>query len=386
MWGRQSRSLRHAEREEIWQHYRAGRSLRRIAQLLSRNASSVAALVKARGGVVPAVSRRSARALTLQDREQISRGLAAGESLRQIARGLGRPASTVSREVERNGGRERYRAVVADETTWQRAKRPKTCRLARSRRLRVLVASKLQRQWSPQQIAQWLKLEYAHAPELQVSHETIYRTLFIQARGALKKELTAHLRSQRLIRRAQRAAGVSQGRGQIKEAISIRERPAEVEDRAIPGHWEGDLICGANNSQVATLVERHSRFVMLVKLNGKASPDVVRALARRMKRLPTTLKGSLTWDRGSELAAHAKFTVATDMAVYFCDPRSPWQRGSNENTNGLLRQYLPRNVDLSTFSQAQLDAIALRLNQRPRQTLKYRTPAFKLDQAVAMTG
>lgn len=382
MWGRQSRALRHAEREEIWRRFRAGESLRQIARGLGRNASSVAELVNARGGVAPASAGRSARALTLQDRERVSRGLAAGESLRAIARALGRPVSTLSREVKRNGGRERYRAVIADETTWLRARRPKRCRLACSARLRILVASKLRLEWSPNQIAQWLKLEYAQEPELRVSHETIYRTLFIQARGVLKQELMAHLRSQRQVRRSLRAAAVPPGRGQIKDAVSISARPAAVEDRAVPGHWEGDLLCGAANSQVATLVERYSRFVMLVKLDGKASQGVVQALARRMKRLPATLRGSLTWDRGSEMAAHATFTIATDMAVYFCDPRSPWQRGSNENTNGLLRQYLPRNVDLSTFTQAQLDAIALRLNQRPRQTLEYRTPAFKLAQAL----
>jgi len=378
----QSRTLLQAERQEVWRRFRAGESLRQIARGLARNASSVGDLVKARGGVAPAVSSRSARALTLQDREQISRGLAAGQSLRRIAGELGRPPSTVSREVARNGGRGRYRAVLADEHAWRQARRPKVCRLARSARLRHLVASRLRLDWSPTQIARWLKLEYAHEPELQVSHETIYRTLFIQARGALKKELMGHLRSQRKIRRSRRAALVPPGRGQIKDAVSIRVRPAEIEDRAVPGHWEGDLICGADNSYVGTLVERHSRFVMLVKLAGKDTHSVVRALTRRMKRLPTTLKRSLTWDRGSEMASHTAFTLATDMAVYFCDPHSPWQRGSNENTNGLLRQYLPRNVDLSLFSQAQLDAISLRLNQRPRETLEFRTPAFKLAQAL----
>lgn len=378
------RSLRlsQAERQEVWRRFRAGESLRQIARGMARNASSVTDLVKQRGGVAPMASRRSERALTLHEREHISRGIVAEHSFRQIARELGRPPSTVSREVRRHGGRQRYRATLADERAWQRARRPKVCRLARSARLRHLVASRLRQDWSPNQIAAWLKLEHPHEPELQVSHETIYRTLFIQARGALKKELMEHLRSQRQIRRSRLAERVPQGRGQIPGAVSISERPPQIEDRAVPGHWEGDLICGANNSYVGTLVERHSRFVMLVKLTGKDTQTVVSALTRRMKRLPTTLKGSLTWDRGAEMTSHAAFTLATDMAVYFCDPRSPWQRGSNENTNGLLRQYLPRNADLSTFTQAQLDVISSRLNQRPRQTLGFRTPAFTLDQAL----
>jgi len=378
------RSLRlgQAERQEIWRRFREGESLRQIARGLARNASSVTDLVNARGGVAPVASRRSARALTVQDREQISRGVAMGQSLRHIASEVGRSASTISREVQRNGGRQHYLATLAEERAWRQARRPKECRLAHSPRLRHLVASRLRQDWSPQQIAAWLKQDYTDEPELHVSHETIYRTLFIQARGALKKELTAHLRWQRKSRRSQRAARVPPGRGQIKDAVSIRQRPAEIEDRAVPGHWEGDLICGANNSYVGTLVERHSRFVMLVKLRGKDTQSVVRALTRRMKRLPATLKQSLTWDRGTEMASHATFTIDTQIAVYFCDPHSPWQRGSNENTNGLLRQYLPRNGDLSTFTQAQLDAISLKLNQRPRQTLEFRTPAYKLEQAL----
>lgn len=377
-----ARTLSHAERQEIWRRFRAGESLRQIARGLARNASSVTDLVKTRGGVAPIAARRSERTLTLHDREHISRGLVAGHSFRQMARELGRPTSTISREVARHGGRQRYRAVLADERAWRRARRPKHCRLARSPRLRHLVASRLQQDWSPNQIAEWLKLEHPHEPERRVSHETIYRSLFIQARGVLKKELMGHLRSQRQIRRSRLAERVPEGRGKIPNLVSISERPAAIEDRAVPGHWEGDLICGANNSYVGTLVERHSRFVMLVKLAGKDTHTVVSALARRMKRLPATLRGSLTWDRGAEMTAHARFTLATDMAVYFCDPRSPWQRGSNENTNGLLRQYLSRKADLSTFTQAQLDAISRRLNQRPRETLGFRTPAFTLDKAL----
>jgi IS30 family transposase len=272
--------------------------------------------------------------------------------------------------------------VLADERAWRSARRPKPCRLATLPGLRREVAARLEQDFSPKQIAASLKLDYPEQPDLQVSHETIYRSLFIQARGVLRKELAAHLRSQRTTRRSKKAPATATGHGQIKDAISIRERPAEVEDRAVPGHWEGDLIYGAQNSYVATLVERHSRFVMLVKVNGKDTKTVTRALASKVKKLPVALKRSLTWDRGTEMADHAKFTVATDVKVYFCDPRSPWQRGSNENTNGLLRQYLPRESILSDLTQAELDKIALRLNIRPRETLGFRTPAFKLKQAL----
>lgn len=382
MWGRrQSRSLRHGEREEVWRLYRLGLPLRAIGRELGRDSSSVTAMVNRRGGVSPGMARRRACALTSCDRERISRGLASGDSLRAIARALDRPPSTISREVRRNGGREKYRALFADERAWERAQRPKVCRLSASPVLRDEVASLLRLKWSPSQIAGWLKLAYPDQPERQVSHETIYRTLFIQSRGAFNKELTTFLRSQRTVRRAKAANRAPPGRGQIKGAVSIRERPAEADDRAVPGHWEGDLIFGARKSYVGTLVERSSRFVMLIKLDGKDTHTVVDALARHMQRLPATLKRSLTWDRGSEIAAHAKFTMATDIRVYLCDPKSPWQRGSNENTNGLLRQYLPRNTDIN-LSQDELDAIALELNQRPRQTLGFRTPAFKLNEAL----
>lgn len=370
------------ERRELWTRFKAGESLRQIARGLARDASAVGYIVKARGGVAPVPGTRSARALSLSEREAISRGLSAGRSFRQIGGQLGRAPSTISREVARHDGRDRYRAVRADERAWASAKRPKTCKLVGRAGLRRQVAAKLKQEWSPTQIAQWLKLEYPNQADMQVSHEAIYRTLFIQARGALKKELMAHLRSHRTMRRAARASSVPQGRGQIKDAVSIRERPAEIEDRALPGHWEGDLIAGANHSHVATLVERHTRFVMLVKVKGKDTTSVVAALSRRVKRLPQTLRKSLTWDRGMEMASHATFSMATDMAVYFCDPHSPWQRGSNENTNGLLRQYLARDADLSLFSQAKLDAIARRLNQRPRETLRFRTPAHRLNQAL----
>jgi IS30 family transposase len=378
--------LTRPEKKALWEHWKSGQSIPEIARSLQRHASSIRETVASYGGIAPAPRQRSERVLSLADREQISRGLAAGESYRQIGLQLGRATSTVSREVVRNGGRTSYRAVRADTRAWMAAKRPKPCRMAVSTALRDTVAEKLSMDWSPTQIGAWLKLEHPDQPSLRVSHETIYRTLFIQARGALRKELSAHLRSQRTLRRAQLAPAVPPGRGQIKDAVTIRERPAEAQDRAVPGHWEGDLIVGANNSYVSTLVERHTRFVMLVKVKGKDTQSVVGALAKKVKTLPEALRKSLTWDRGTEMAAHKDFTVATDVKVYFCDPRSPWQRGSNENTNGLLRQYLPRNKDLSVFSQRRLDEIAQQLNERPRQTLGWRSPAGKLADCVAMTG
>jgi IS30 family transposase len=312
--------------------------------------------------------------------------MAASKSMRTIAAALKRAPSTVSREIARNGGREAYRADAADTAAWAYARRPKRCRLARNGRLRRVVTKKLQLEWSPEQISGWLKQEYPDVLDMQISHETIYRSLFIQARGVLKKELLGHLRSRRTIRRSRHATLRKQSRGQIVDAISIRERPAEVEDRAIPGHWEGDLIAGTHNSHIATLVERQSRFTMLVKVDGKTSPEVVRALIRKVRRLPKELKKSLTWDRGHEMAHHKDFSIATNVDVYFCDPRSPWQRGTNENTSRLLRQYLPKRSDLSEHSQVDLNKIALRLNQRPRKTLGFRCPADKLDEIVASTG
>jgi len=330
------------------------------------------------GGIAPNVRRRAALALRLAEREEISRGLAAGRSIRQIACDLGRAPSTVSREVRRNGGNQGYRANRAEQRAWDRALRPKACRLARQAPLRWRVAQKLAQQWSPEQIAGWLRQQYSTDPDMQLSHETIYRSLFIQARGVLKKELMAHLRTKRQLRQAK--GGVTKcGLGQIVDTVSIRERPAEAEDRAVPGHWEGDLLCGSNHSHIVTLVERSSRFAMLLKVPSRETATVVGALTKHIGKLPTELRRSLTWDRGKEMAAHKAFTVATDVQVYFCDPRSPWQRGSNENTNGLLRQYFPKGTDLSTFSQAHLNKIALRLNQRPRKTLGFETPADRLN-------
>ena len=345
-----------------------------------------AVLVIAAWRIVPAIRRRSLRTLTLPEREEISRGIASGLSIREIARGLQRATSTVSREVTRHGGPPLYRASEADDQAWKSALRPRPCLLARHRKLRTIVASKLIVDWSPEQISGWLKIQYPNNESMRVSHETIYRSLFIQARGVLKKELVQHLRSKRCIRRSVHARAGGKSHGQIVDAISIRERPAEIEDRAIPGHWEGDLLAGTRNSHIATLVERHSRFTILVKVPSKDTTTVVAALSRQVRKLPASLRRSLTWDRGLEMAKQKSFTVATKVKVYFCDPQSPWQRGTNENTNGLLRQYLPKKTDLSGYSQADLDKVALRLNQRPRKTLGFETPANKLQASVASTG
>ena len=352
------------QRVEVWRRWKAGESLHAIGRALGKNNVVIHLLLKRHGGIAPPIHRRSPSSLTLAEREDISRGIACGSSIRGIAQGLHRCASTISREV---------------------ALRPKPCLLATHTALREIVASKLMQDWSREQISGWLKWQFPKDEGLRVSHETIYRSLFLQARGALKKELIQHLRSQRRIRRSRHSSVHGHSQGKIVDAISIRERPAEVEDRAIPGHWEGDLLRGARNSHVATLVERHSRFCMLVKVPGKDTTTVVAALSRHVRTLPATLRRSLTWDRGLEMAQHKSFTMATDVQVYFCDPQSPWQRGSNENTNGLLRQYLPKKADLSCYSQSDLDEIALRLNQRPRKTLGFETPADRLQASVAST-
>jgi IS30 family transposase len=373
------------EKSNIWSRWKAGQSLHEIGRAFDKPHSSIRCLLLPRGGIPPAARRRSRLALTLGEREDISRGIASGSPLREIARRLDRAASTVSREISRHGGGPAYRAHVADDHAWDSALRPKKCLLAVNRKLRNIVASKLILDWSPEQISGWLKTQYPNDESLRVSHETIYRSLFIQARGVLKKELMDHLRSKRRMRRSQHSHIFRDSRGQIVDAISIRERPAEVEDRAIPGHWEGDLLSGAKNSYIATLVERHSRFAMLIKVPSKETEAVVAALSQHVRKLPVTLRRSLTWDRGLEMAKHKEFTVATNVQVYFCDPQSPWQRGSNENTNLLLRQYFPRGTDLSGYSQAQLNQVALRLNQRPRKTLGFETPASKLHASVAST-
>jgi IS30 family transposase len=371
-----------AQKAELWERWKSGSSAAAISRALDRrNKTGVLRIVTLHGGIAPAPHRRALAALRLEEREEISRGIAVGQSIRQIALGLGRAPSTVSRELRRNGGRQCYRANQADMRAWERALRPKPCRLALHRELRWRVAQKLALQWSPEQISGWLKREFPTDQDMQISHEAIYRSLFVQTRGVLKKELTAHLRTRRRMRLPKRH-NVQSGQGQILDMVSIRQRPAEAEDRAVPGHWEGDLLTGANDTHIATLIERHSRFTMLVKLPRKDTTTVVAALAKHVRKLPEQLRRSLTWDQGKEMHAHKRFTIATNVQVYFCDPRSPWQRGSNENTNGLLRQYFPRATNLSHVSQAQLNAVALRLNQRPRKILDFETPADRLQKVL----
>jgi len=373
------------QKAEIWDRWKRGESLNSIGRLFDRGSSSIFTLLVPTGGIRPIPRMRSSSALTLAEREEISRGIAVGQSMRWIASSLNRSPSTISREIQRNGGLDCYRASRADKAAWNRAHRPKLCKLAMHAELRDAVAIKLELEWSPQQIAGWLKQKYPGDESKQVSHETIYKTLFIQARGALKKELQQHLRSKRAIRRSVHTGKEQDKRGQIPDMVSISERPASVEDRAIPGHWEGDLVAGSKNSYIATLVERHTRYVMLMKVADRKTETVINALIKHSKRLPDELYKSLTWDRGKELSDHKRFSMATDIDVYFCDPNSPWQRGSNENTNGLLRQYFPKGTDLSVHSQEHLDMIARRLNERPRQTLNFETPAERFNACVAST-
>ena len=370
----------------MWDRWQKGDSLEKIAQLFDRTHGSVALILRQSGGIRPPKRVRSRRTLSVAEREEISRGVVAGCSLRSIAASLHRAPSTISREINRNGGRQQYRANVADEAAWDRAQRPKSCKLGQNPALARIVASKLQLQWSARQIAGWLKRTYPDDETYQVSHETIYRTLFIQARGALKKELLQHLRRTRRMRRSRHHTQKTADHGRITDAVSIRERPAEAEDRAVPGHWEGDLLFGSKNSQIATLVERHSRYVLLARVKSKDTETVINALIKQAHKLPRELYKSLTWDRGKEMADHQRFTLDTDIKVYFCDPQSPWQRGSNENTNGLLRQYFPKGMDLSNVHQNRLNAVARRLNERPRETLDFETPAERFNQCVAATG
>jgi len=373
--------LTEEQKVDMWRRWKAGYSIREICLALKRNSSPVYQQLAIRGGIAPS-GRMRAVVLKMAEREEISRGLSSGESFRSIARRLGRAPSTVSREVARHGGGTRYRANHADYEASVSALRPKPCRLALNGRLRKAVASKLALEWSPEQVSGWLKIRYPDDESMQISHETIYKSLFIQARGVLKKELIKHLRTGRRFRYARKSASEDR-RGKIAETISIRERPAEIEDRAIPGHWEGDLLCGTKSSQIITLVERHSRYTALIKVADHKTENVLAALTRHVRKLPKSLCRSVTWDHGKEMSQHASFSVATDVKVYFCDPSSPWQRGTNENTNGLLRQYFPKGADLSGFTQSQLDKVALRLNQRPRKTLGFKTPADKFRACVA---
>jgi len=367
------------EREDLWDRWRSGESLSTIGKALQRHAATIYSVILQTGGFSPCIQKRSIRHLSLSEREEISRGICQGLSIRNIAKQLDRSPSTISREIKRNGGIEKYRATHADDIAYVKAKRPKICKLKKNEELCSLVAQKLKIDWSPEQISGWLKNNFAGIDTMQISHETIYRSLYVQTRGVLKKELLKHLRTKRTVRQSRHFNSKGSPRGQIKDLVSIQERPKEVEDRGVPGHWEGDLICGSANTHIATLVERQSRFTMLIKLPGKDSNSVISSLTREVKSLPGKLKQTLTWDRGPEMAEHKQFTIDTDIKVYFCDPRSPWQRGSNENTNRLLRQYLPKKTNLAKFSQDELNEIASKLNSRPRKILQFSTPSDKFQ-------
>lgn len=381
---RQRRMFTEAEKAEIWDRIEAGESARSVAISFGRFPSAIEMMQRVTGGVRPRQRRRRQLGLSLAEREEISRGLAARESCRAIAGRLNRAPSTITREVDRNGGVARYRAHEADRRAWRWARRPKPARLAVRQRLRVLVEAKLALRWSPQQISSWLRAVFPDDPQMQVSHETIYMSLFVQGRGALRHELHRALRTGRAMRRPKKS--IRQGAGMIPNMVLLSERPAEVEDRAVPGHWEGDLIYGSRKTCIGTLVERSTRYVVLLKLRKNTAEEVRLAMSARIVALPTQLRRSVTWDRGKEMSQHLRFTVDTGVQVYFCDPRSPWQRGTNENTNGLLRQYFPRLTDLSGFTQRQLDAVARELNERPRQTLGWMTPSERLAEVVAVTG
>ena len=383
MTGFNRRPFTESELHRIWQWYREGVSPGAIAAALQRDHTSVRYQINRGGGLAPSRRRRAAHHLTAEEREHISRAVVKRTSVRAISRALGRHPSTISREIARNGGRTRYRAVCAERRAWRCAKRPKRAKLQASSALRRLVELQLRARWSPEQIAGWLKRAFPDFPEWHVSHETIYQSLFVQTRGALKHELTRYLRTKRATRRS--VSTRPDGRGQLRDTISIAERPPEVADRAVPGHWEGDLLLGGATSQIITLVERLSRFVLLLRAPHRDATTVASILTRQVQRLPDGLMASLTWDQGKEMAHHADFTLATDVQVYFCDPHSPWQRGSNENTNGLLRQYFPKGHRLELVTQRQLDKVAQQLNQRPRKTLGFRTPAEVLAKSVALT-
>ena len=383
---RNGRGFSSTEIVELWDRWQRGESQKAIGRAFGKSSSSIHFQLAPYGGIRPAPRRRSRLVLTLAEREEISRGIVAGQSMRSIARLLGRSPSTVSRDVSRNGGYARYRAAAAEQRAWHEAHRPKQCKLALNPGLARAVAAKLRDRWSPEQIAGWLKRAHPGDESNQVSHETIYRSLYVQARGALKKELIQHLRTKRTMRCSRTGKKSGEGQGQIKDMVRISERPASVEDRAVPGHWEGDLLAGSKNTHIATLVERHTRYVMLAKVNGKDTNTVITALIKQARKLPRELYKSLTWDRGKELSDHQRFTLATDIDVYFCDPQSPWQRGSNENTNGLLRQYFPKGTDLSVHSQRHLNKVARQLNDRPRKTLGFYSPAEKFNECVASTG
>ncbi len=378
-------ALTEVQKDAIWELRAHGLSERKIGHRLGLAPKTVSHYLARLGGIRPRARRRPERCLSLEEREEISRGIARGASAREIARVLERSHTTIAREIERCGGRARYRAHQAERKAWRRARRPRPTKLELCPELRRVIQERLCDDHSPEQIAGWLRLQYPDNEAMRVSHETIYRALYVQARGALKRELTRHLRRGRQKRYARSQSSKRRGQGKLTEMVMISERPPEVEERAVPGHWEGDLLMGNRQSAaaIATLVERSTRYCQLVALpEGTEAERVAEALAASITTLPAQLRRSLTWDQGQEMAEHRRFAVDTGVEVYFCDPRSPWQRGSNENTNGLLRQYFPKGESLAGVTQERLDEVAAKLNRRPRKTLGFRTPAEKLAELV----
>ena len=375
--------LSEATRDAIWKLRARGLSDREIGRRLGLPRGSVSNHLARTGGIRPRARRRLERCLSFEEREEVSRAIAGGQSARAIARALGRSHTTIAREINRCGGRRRYRAHAAEREAWRRSRRPRATKLELCPELRRVVEERLQEDHSPEQIAGWLRVRYPDNEAMHVSHETIYRALYVQARGTLKRELTRHLRRGRSRRYARSQSSKCQGQGKLTEMVMISERPPEVEDRAVPGHWEGDLLMGGRTSAIATLVERQTRYCQLVALpDGSGAVEVCEALEQSITTLPAQLRRSLTWDQGSEMSEHRRFSVESGVEVYFCDPQSPWQRGSNENTNGLLRQYFPKRTSLAGIDQERLDEVAEKLNGRPRKTLGFATPADKLAELI----
>jgi IS30 family transposase len=375
--------LSEATKEAIWKLRAQGLSDREVGRRLGLARGSVSNHLARTGGIRPRARRRPERCLSFEEREEISRAIAGGQSARAIARALGRSHTTIAREIDRCGGRRRYRAHAAEREAWRRSRRPRATKLELCPALRRVVEERLAENHSPEQIAGWLRVRYPDNEAMQVSHETIYRALYVQARGTLKRELTRHLRRGRSRRYARSQSSKGQGQGKLTGMVMISERPPEVEDRAVPGHWEGDLLMGGRMSAIATLVERQTRYCQLVALpDGSGAVEVCEALEQSISTLPAQLRRSLTWDQGSEMSEHRRFAVQSGVEVYFCDPQSPWQRGSNENTNGLLRQYFPKGTSLAGIGQERLDEVAAKLNRRPRETLGFATPADKLAELI----
>lgn len=381
------RTYTQEEKDLVFDLWKQGAGFSDISRVIDAKPGSIFTILRDSGGIKPEKRKRSVHHLTLEEREEIRAGLSAKMSIRAIARKLNRSPSTVSREVNRNKGRRWYKAVDADRRAWSQAKRPKACTLALNEELKELVVQKLKLNWSPEQISGWLKASMPRRKSMHVSHETIYKTLYVRSRKTLPHKLASHLRRSHKMRHSKNhSRSGDRGTINIVNGVSIQQRPKHIEKRSSIGHWEGDLVTGSGNTHIATLVDRKTRYTLILKLAGKDSNSVNNALQEAFTRLPVSMKKTLTWDRGMELAKHAEFTRVTGIPVYFCDPQSPWQRGTNENTNSLIRQYFPKKTCLAQHSQHKLDMVAAQLNERPRKVLKFKTPKEMMERGVAMVG